>query len=175
MARVNVVTSVTDSTCPAKMKRVGMWLVEVIEPKGLEEPNVTTYQGTLERESITGKELTLQLLANGLTKLKKLNKEFDSISMYFNCQPVESAFLNKWLDKWSKDDWKSARGEDVADKETWILVWELLTDIGKDYIAMREKSSYANWMQTELKKMLKKIADKEAAVAGIKKINEILG
>ena len=169
MARVNVITSITDCKSPAKIQRVGMWLIEVIE-----NATPTTYQGILIRESITGQELTLQLLANALTALKKLGIEMDEIAMFFNCQIVESAFLNKWLEKWSEHEWKSAKGEDIADKDTWLIIWNLLTAIGKRYITVKERSSFELWMQIQLNKEIEKIRNREAAEISIAKINEIL-
>lgn len=150
MARVNVMTAITGNKSPAQIERVGMWMVEVID-----DGFPITYQGMLKRESITGRELTLQLLANGLTKLRKLEIEFEEIAMYFDCQVVESAFLNKWIERWSEQDWKNAKGEEIADKDTWMMIWNLLTSLGKRYIAPREKSSYENWMHDQIEKAIK--------------------
>ena len=169
MARVNIMTAITDNRTPAKMPRIGMWLIEVIE-----DSFPVTHQGTLERESITAQELTLQLLANALTKLKKLNIEMDEIEIYLDCTVVRSAFMNHWLDKWSINEWKSAKGEEIADKSTWMLLWNLLTETGKRYIAVDKQSRYENWMHTELNRAVTKKREKEIAEESIKKIMQKL-
>lgn len=159
----------TGSKSPARMQRVGMWLIEVIE-----DTFPVTYQGTLTRDSISAQELTLQLLANALTVIKNLDVEMETIEMYFDCQIVASAFLNKWIEKWSESEWKSAKGEDIADKNTWMLIWKLLNAIGKRYIAMKDRSSYANWMKIMLKKEEEKIRNQIIAEESIAKIKEKL-
>lgn len=169
MARVNVITSITDPKCPAKIQRVGIWIIEVVE-----NSFPVTSQGMLVREAITGQELTLQLLANALTKAKQLNKEIESIEMYFNCEVVEERILNKWLEKWNDNEWKNAKGKDIADKDTWMLIWNLLIGLGNRYIVSQKQSSYELWMQSELRKQMEKIKDKAAAEESVKKIQEML-
>ena len=168
MARVNVMTAITDNANHFKKQRIGMWLIEVIEG------TPTTYQGILTRDCIGGQELTLQLLANALTKVKSLDIQIDSIAMYMDCQLVESALLNQWLDKWFKNDWLRSRDRELADRDTWIIVWNLLTALGDRYIVMREPSSFENWMHTQLKSELKKIDDKKAAEEAVERVKEIL-
>ena len=169
MARVNVITRITKEKSPAKMQRVGMWLVEVIKDTYPE-----TIQGFLQRESITGQELTLQLLCNAVSVVKKLNIDFESIAIYSDCEPVSRAFLNKWLEKWAVEDWKTSKGKEIADDTTWMLLWKLLNESGKRYILCDTKSSYHNWMATQIEKEMEKIKDIEAADAAVKKLEEIL-
>ncbi len=150
MARVNIMTAVTNPTSPKPMKRIGMCMIEVIDngfPKTIER--------YLERESITEKELSLQLLANALTILKRLNIEFEEVGIYSDCKYIESAFNNKWLDGWTESDWMNAKGKEVANKDLWKMIWELLTAIGKRYILPEDKSSYENWMHNQLDLVVK--------------------
>lgn len=168
MARVNIITKITDSETPAKLQRVGMYYVEIMNGK------TTKHQGMLTRESITGQELTLQLLANALTVIKYIDEELDSIEIYSDCKAVKNAFLNKWIDKWCAEQWKNAKGNDIADKETWMLVWRLLTRSGKRYIFAQEKSRWHDFMQVQLDKELEKLKQKQLAEEAVEKINRLL-
>ena len=150
MARVNVITATSNHDCPKQMKRTGMWLIEVID-KGFPE----TKEGFLERESITNKEISLQLLINALTMAKRFNVDFEEICIFSDCEYIRSAFNNQWLDKWSESEWKNAKGKEISNKELWQMVWELLTSVGERYILPKERSSFDNWMHDQIDKKLK--------------------
>lgn len=169
MARVNVITRINKENSPAKIERVGMWLIEVIK-----DGDPETQQGFLIREAITGKELTLQLLCNALSRVKKLGIDFESVEIYSDCEPVTSAFLNKWFYKWPDNGWKTTKGKEIADKETWEMLRKLLNESCKRYIICANKSSYHDWMGTEIKKKIEKIKNKAAAEAGVIKVREML-
>lgn len=170
MARVNIHTKVSSENSPFGIPRVGMWLVEVING----DASDTFYRFSI-RESAKAQELTLQMICNALTVTQKLNVEFESIEIYSDCKSVGNAFLNHWFEGWgSKQEWKTAKGEDIADKELWTQVWELQNAQGKRCIFSKEKSSYHDWMGTQIRKEIEKIKDKEAAAAGVEKVREML-
>lgn len=145
MDRVNIVTA---TTCkgPAKQKATGMMLVEHIKD-GI--PN-TIYK-YLERDSITSKELSLQLLANSIYIVNRTKADFDSIEIYSDEPYVISAFENKWIEKWSANDWKNAKGKEVADAQLWQQITKLIQESGKRVIFTSAKSSYYEWMQLQMK------------------------
>lgn len=145
MDRVNIVTA---TTCkgPAKQKATGMMLIEHIKD-GI--PN-TIYQ-YLERDSITPKELSLQLLANALIIIKHSNADFDSVEIYSDESYLKSDFENKWLENWTANDWKNAKGKDVADAQLWQQITKLIQKSGKRVIFTSAKSSYYEWMQLQMK------------------------
>lgn len=150
MDRVNIVT-ITSCKGPAKQKADGMFLVEQIhngEPK--------TYTKIMHRDSITSKEFSLQLLGNAIYIVSRANIDFDSIEVYSDEPYVVSAFENKWIEKWTKDNWLTARGNEVAHKETWKKIIMLMNDSGKRFIFSREKSSYENWMRNQMAWELRK-------------------
>ena len=98
--RVNI-TVVTSCKGPAKQEAVGWYLIEHVK-NGVPE----TKDGSLYRESITGKTLTLQLLSNALFILSKSQVVFDTIEVFIEDKYIESAYLNGWMDKWNSDKWK---------------------------------------------------------------------
>lgn len=146
MDRVNITIA---HTCkgPGKQKAVGMYLIEHIHD-GVPD----TRYWFLERDSITSKELSLQLLANAIHRISRAKADFDSVEIYSEEEYVTNAFEQKWIEKWSENDWKNAKGKDVADADIWKLIYEKMTSCGKRFIFMREKSSYSNWMHLQMEK-----------------------
>lgn len=144
MDRVNITIA---HTCkgPGRQKAVGMYLIECIHD-GIPD---TKYK-CLVRESITSKELSLQLLANAIHMISRANADFDSVEIYSEEQYITNAFEQKWIEKWSENDWKNAKGKDVADAEIWQMIVEKMNSCGKRFIFCRNKSSYSNWMHQQM-------------------------
>mgnify|MGYP003303875241 CR=1 FL=1 len=120
MDSVNVYV-VTTCKNPSKQKAAGVFIIEHIHD-GIPE----TKEGYLYRESITGLDLTIQLLCNALYILKKANVEFDSINICTKEQIVESAFNQKWIDKWIANDWIGGKGKPVAYQEDCKMLVNLI-------------------------------------------------
>lgn len=162
--RVNI-TVVTTCKGPSKQKAVGWYLIEHVKD-GIPK----TKDGCLYRDSITGKALTLQLMANALYILSKSNAQFDTIEVYIEDQYIESAYLNGWMDKWKDSDWKNSKGQPVADCEIWQQLYDQMEKLAKRFIVIDRKSSYSNimhmWSEDRLKteiRLKKYKEDKENA------------
>lgn len=173
MARLNVHIA-TNAKGPAKQHVIGMYVVELIDDEG----KLQTKEGMLIRESATGKELTLMLMINALFIVNKIKNQFESLTIYTNEQIVETAFLNKWIDTWQENNWKTAKGRDVAYAELWQQMEEMLKLCCRKMIwcgkhefnpqeQIRRDSSYLNWMENQCEKKLQEINDK-------KKINSMI-
>lgn len=155
MDKVNIVT-VTTAKGPRKQEAVGMWLIEYINEKGTQ-----TKQDFLYRESITANELTLQLMANAVFILSKANIEYESVTVYMDCPNIASAFMNKWIDKWIENDWKKATGDEIANSETWKMLYQLMSVCSKQFIVTDYRSRYTDWMNHEAEKHIEVIKAKE--------------
>lgn len=141
MARVNIITRTTAKGI-GKQELVGGLMVEEIvngKPK--------QYEHFLYRESMTSYEVTLQLLANALTIVKRSENDYESISIYTDVELVNTAFKNKWFEKWHDAEWKNAKGEQIANSEEWQHLWKLLYPLAERYSIT---DSYSRWGGTLL-------------------------
>lgn len=150
MDRVNIVT-ITSGNGPSKQKMDGMFLVEFLHNG---EPLTKTK--IIHKDSITSKEFSLQLLANAMYMVNHANTDFDSIEIYSDEPYITSAFENKWIEKWSEENWITAKGKDVAHKEIWKMILDMMNESGKRFIFSSEKSSYENWMRNQMEWQIKK-------------------
>lgn len=177
MARLNIHIA-TNAKGPAKQRVIGMYVIELIDDGKLD-----TKEGMLIRESSTGKELTLMLMINALFIVAKMRNQYESLSLYTNEQLVESALLNKWIEKWQESDWKNAKGKEVAHADLWQQATELINSCCEKMIwcgkhefnpqeQIKRDSSYLSWMEIQCKNKEKEISDKEKVESMIEKFKE---
>lgn len=143
MDRVNI-TITTTCKGPSKQESVGYFLIEHVKPDGTPE----TKDGHLYRESITGKTLTLQLLSNALYILSKTEKRYNTIEVHLEDEYVESAFTNKWIDKWKESEWTNAKGKPLKDAEIWESLFERMSNLTDRFIVTTARSSYSSLMKS---------------------------
>ena len=53
-------------------------------------------------------------------------KDKRSISLYTDSSYVCNGYNQKWYINWMKNGWKNSKGEDVANKDLWIKIIELV-------------------------------------------------
>lgn len=152
------ITTVTTAKSPKRQKAVGMFLVEV-----LHEDVPKTISKTLVRESVTNKELTIQLLANSICIINRINTECEEILMHIDEQIICSAISNKWIEKWSNNNWKNAKGEEVANAELWKVLQEEIKKCKYPLRVSEERSQYDDWMHNECNRELKKEKENDNA------------
>lgn len=149
MDRVNIhITSTAKG--PAAQESVGMFIIEVVRGKEL-----VTEEGFLYREKITGCELELQLFVNALHKARSIHDEYDTIECYIENERICTAFSDRWIDSWQSNEWKTAKGKEVANADTWKLLCDYIEKSTKKVIVKSaEKSSFRNWMRLQCKNSL---------------------
>lgn len=60
-----------------------------------------------------------------------LEKRHETImTIYTDSTLILNGINNKWVDDWKKHRWRTKRGTEVANKEQWILLIELMKDFG---------------------------------------------
>jgi ribonuclease HI len=64
---------------------------------------------------------------NGIKKFKELNLNGD-VEVSSDSAYVVNAFSDGWIDNWTKNGWKNALGEPVANKEMWIELSSLVKE-----------------------------------------------
>lgn len=100
-------------------------------------------------EPMTEKRAEILVVIKALERLRK-ECEVHVIGVSI---PVKTAF-ESWIDKWIKNDWKNARGQEVANMTEWQQICEFRN---KYAITMTEfqDHSYKNWMIRETEKKAK--------------------
>lgn len=166
MDKVNIVIA---TTCkgPAKQEAAGKWLIEYIH-----DGEVSTKDGILYRESITGNELTLQLLTNAVYVVSKSDVLFDTVEVRLDQKVIASAFMNKWIDNWKENDWKNSKGDDVANAETWKKLYSIMDSTAKRFIVTDHRSRYTDWLKYEAQKRLEVVKSKRELMEKLKKEEE---
>lgn len=93
----------------------------------------------------TGIHAELKTLLYALRKLKKAC----DLTIYTDSSYVEGGV--KWVKEWVKSDWRNSKGVEVAYKEEWQEVIELL---GKHlyHFKVKEPHCYKNWLIRETKR-----------------------
>ena len=141
MEEVNLYLA-TDLKGPRRAAGKGMYLLECVTSKGTQTRN-----GTVRLEDATENQLTVSALEEAL---KRINRPV-SLTIWTDCQYAGGAILNKWPEKWEKEDWKNAKGEPISDAEKWqsILVKLRIHEVS---VRIREHHAYSSWLKAELKK-----------------------
>lgn len=86
--------------------------------------------------------------------LKRVIKK-NEITIWTDCTYVAAGFNKGWLDTWKKNGWKTAKGCDIANKELWQDIAELL-DGNTPEVRLKEKHEFKNWLKDEVEKRSKK-------------------
>ena len=79
--------------------------------------------------------------------------------IHTECSNVAAAISQGWPEKWRRNGWKSARGNDVKNAILWEMVLQQIEDGGHILLVESEKHEYAEWMRFNLplKRALKDI------------------
>ena len=99
MEEVNLYLA-TDLKGPRRAAGKGMYLLECVTSKGTQTRN-----GTVRMEDATENQLTVSALEEAL---KRINRPV-SLTIWTDCQYAGGAILNKWPEKWEREDWKNAK------------------------------------------------------------------
>lgn len=86
--------------------------------------------------------------------LKHVNTD-EEIEIFADSKYLKAAFGQRWTANWVQNDWKTAKGSEVAYKETWQEVLNLLKDRVPE-VHVDAQHSYRNWLQQECVRRTKK-------------------
>jgi ribonuclease HI len=90
-------------------------------------------------------------LAAIIKALKRMNEKCE-LTIFTESSYVANAFNSGWMAAWKENGYKTARGKDVANREEWEQLDELLT--GHIYeFRLREEHSYRNWLKEHVNKV----------------------
>lgn len=132
----------TSSHGPAVRSCKGTWLIEYIKQDGTPE----TRQGVIAEEKTTENAMTLEVMKQALEKLTKPCQ----IRINTKCEHVLNVMRNHWLPQWEKNEWKTAKGAEVKNKELWQQCRELMSNHLMEFV--NEYNPYGEVMKLEIEK-----------------------
>lgn len=99
-------------------------------------------------EDLEGTANEVELLAL-IKAMEHLTADCD-IELYTESQFIASGI--DWLAGWKEKNWKTAKGKDIAHKDEWMRLDELLS--GREILVhCKEDHSFRKWQQFELERL----------------------
>lgn len=142
---------------PQKQDGAYIYVLETMTSKG---PATCSKAGTMNK--VTKNQACLFALSAAIKRIFRQCELIIHVDSVFVASCAE-----KWLADWRKNDWKNAKGQQVANAEAWKEIALLLDEHTYQFI-VDKRNSYSDWMKTESDRA------KERSVknAVSKKINE---
>lgn len=128
----------TDAKSPKRQSAHAIFTISTMTSKGPADATWT--------EDLEGTANEVELLAL-IKAMEHLTADCD-IELYTESQFIASGI--DWLAGWRERDWKTAKGKDIAHKDEWMRLDELLS--GREIlIHCKEDHSFKKWQQFQLK------------------------
>ncbi len=132
----------TTTTIKGPRKRDGAfgYLLEFVV-----KPDPATLWKAEEIEDASENKAELMAVIKALRRFK----EKCQIEIFTDSEYVAAGFTQKWIEKWIKTEWKTAKGKDVANKEEW----QELSALAKGHeitFKIKQNNSYRTWMEKEV-------------------------
>lgn len=111
-----------------------------------------------EKEPVTlSKDASVLALKPNLAELKvtiealKRMREKCELVIYTESAYIPGAYEAGWVNQWKKNNWMNAKGKEIAHKEEWIELDELL---GRHLYTfkIKEEHEYRRWLMAEVRK-----------------------
>lgn len=130
----------TDAKSPKRQSAHAIFTISTMTSKGPADATWT--------EDLEGTANEVELLAL-IKAMEHLTADCD-IELYTESQFIASGI--DWLAGWRERDWKTAKGKDIAHKEEWMRLDELLS--GREILVhCKEDHSFRKWQQFELERL----------------------
>lgn len=120
----------------------------ILEAEGYEGKTVTQFGSVKE---VT--ENQSQLLALKFA-LKRITDKSD-LMIWSDNSYIEAAFKQDWIKGWLDRDWKTAKGKEVANKEEWECILQMLGGCRPQF-EIGNNHSFKSWMKKEIERRAEK-------------------
>lgn len=130
----------TDAKSPKRQSAHAIFTISTMTSKG---PADATWI-----EDLEGTANEVELLAL-IKAMEHLTADCD-IELYTESQFIASGI--DWLAGWKEKDWKTAKGKDIAHKDEWMRLDELLSE-REILVHCKEDHSFRKWQQFELERL----------------------
>ena len=112
--------------------------------------NVTKISGS--EKNTTNNKMELMAPINAL---KKINKD-KKVEIYTDSKYVKLG-ITEWIHKWTKNNWKTSKKEDVKNKELWAELFQLTKSFEINWIWVKAHSG--NLLNEEVDSLAKQAAE----------------
>ena len=102
-------------------------------------------------KNTTNNKMELMAPINALKKIDKTKK----VEIYTDSKYVKLG-ITEWIHKWTKNNWKTSKKEDVKNKELWLELHELTKSFEVSWIWI--KAHAGNTYNEEVDALAKKVA-----------------
>lgn len=97
------------------------------------------YEGHGTHEYTTNNQMELYAVIEALRVLKKNQRNFE-VEIFSDSAYVVNCFLESWIDTWEKNGWKTKKREDVANKEFWMTLNELVKETNAVFVKVKRNN-----------------------------------
>lgn len=127
----------------------GIYVMEAVDENG--EPVMKNGEPVVVYEQVDFAHININIMVMTLleTALSRLQKP-STVNIYTRCESVYWALKNDWISGWKSNDWKTARGIDVKNKEKWKII-EYLLNKNEHWTVSNETNNWERWMKERLK------------------------
>lgn len=122
-----------------KQDGAGGYVLSTYTAKG--EATLTNMKEIL---NATPNEAALIVLVDAL---KRINKSCE-LKIFTESEHIHAGITN-WMQKWSENEWKNSKGNDIANKELWIEVFSGLS-MHQYEVVCNERHEYSDWLFREV-------------------------
>ena len=109
----------TDGACKGNPGKGGFAYIVYDEMKEI------WFEGHGTHEDTTNNKMELYAIIEALRVVNK-NQPNSEIQVYSDSAYVVNCFLENWIETWEKNGWKNKKKENVANKEYWLTLNELV-------------------------------------------------
>lgn len=112
----------------------------------------TTYKQIGPIHHVGDKAAEVIVLKAGLERIEKEITEPCILQLYVETKYVGDTIGGNRLPKWEQVGWKNSKGQNLANKEEWIRIKELL-ERHQVEVHIQEHHSFSDWIQFRFKEM----------------------
>ena len=150
----------TDGACSGN-PGIGGWSSIFCFPSGVKIYSGNAIHTTNNRMELTAIVETLAFIYTLYNKNKWIRNEVDQFKICSDSAYCINAINNNWVQKWRMNDWKTQSGEEVKNKDLWLLFWRPYLKCKNEIPVVFEKvAGHSGNPQNEL---ADKVAKKEVA------------
>lgn len=102
-------------------------------------------------ENVTANQAVLLALIHALRRIKTGT----DITIWTDSFYVQSALVHGWLEEWSENGWKTARGKEICNEKEWRQIKELLGDVEPEF-EIGTQHPFKNYLKSEVERRSKR-------------------
>ena len=102
-------------------------------------------------ENVTANQAVLLALIHALRRIKTGT----DITIWTDSFYIQSALVHGWLEEWSENGWKTAKGKEICNEKEWKQIKELLGDVEPEF-EVGAQHPFKNYLKSEVERRSKR-------------------